>query len=117
MNNRKQLDITFANMFSNEEYRRHYVFYAHVLAQCKIVLDDSVPVAGVAFVVNKYVLCINPEGFNKYTTTERMAILAHEALHIVNNHQDRKGQRVHELFNIATDCAINQLLPKGHLPE
>ena len=112
---RDLLDETFANMFSNISYQKDYVFYAHIIAQCKIVLSKEVDIAGVSFNISKYILYINPDNFDKLSLLERMAVLKHEALHILYNHVARKESRDHMTFNIATDCAINQLIKRDHL--
>lgn len=56
------------------------------------------------------------KGFNSYTLEQRLGILKHEMLHILYNHMRRKGDRDHRGFNIASDCAINQLIERSHLP-
>jgi predicted metal-dependent peptidase len=114
---RLSIDETFANMFSSPAYREDYVFYAHILAQCKVVMTKDVPLAGVNFTINRYNLFINPDTFLKLPILERMAVLKHEALHILYGHISRKGDRNHELFNITSDCAINQLIKREHLPS
>ena len=38
-------------------------------------------------------------------------------LHILFAHIARKEDRDHQLFNVATDCAINQLIDRQHLPD
>ena len=114
---RLSIDETFANMFSSPAYREDYVFYAHILAQCKVIMTNEVPLAGVNFTINRYNLYINPEKFLELPLLERMAVLKHEALHILYGHISRKGDRNHELFNVTSDCAINQLITRQHLPE
>ena len=37
-------------------------------------------------------------------------VIAHELLHVVLGHVDRKGSRDHQLWNVATDLAINLML-------
>jgi predicted metal-dependent peptidase len=114
---REVFDITIANMFSNSDYS-NYIFYAHILAQCKIQFDENMPApAGVSFNINHYTLWINPKQFDTYPLKQRLGILKHEMLHILNNHVSRSESRIHLAWNVATDIAINQLIEKGHVPE
>ena len=114
---RECIDSTFANMFSSPAYREDYVFYAHILAQCKVIMTSDVDLAGVNFTINKYNLFINPERFLELPLLERMSVLKHESLHILYGHISRKGDRNHKLFNNSSDVAINQLITREHLPE
>ena len=116
--NRGKLDDTLAAMFSNIEYRTDYLFYAHMIGQCSIKIVDDLPsCAGVAFSVDHYNLYINPAKFDEFTLVERLAILKHEMLHILYGHLDRKEDRVHMPWNIASDCALNQQINPDHLPK
>jgi len=114
---REIIDITVANGFSNPLYKGEYEFYFHVLAQCKVSMTSDIELAGVNFQGTKYCLYINPENFDILPLNERLGILKHEMLHILFNHMDRKGKREHKPFNIAADCAINQLIKDSDLPE
>ena len=128
---RYPFDETVANMLSNTKYNNSYLFYGHMLAQCRVVFDNKLPApAGVSFQIDHYNLYINPvgipadeknpegvEGFNSFTLEQRLGIIKHEMLHILNGHVARKEDRDHQKFNIASDCAINQLIERKHLPE
>ena len=129
-NPRYSFEEAIANMFSNPKYASTYLFYAHVLGQCSVIFKDDLPAAaGVRFQTDHYVLCINPEGpinpetnkreggFNDTPLEHRLGILKHEMLHILNGHIARKEDRDHNTFNYATDCAINQLITRSHLPD
>ena len=116
---RGKLDDTLAAMFSNPEYRANYLFYAHVIGQCSIKIDKEIPApAGVSFSVDHYNLYINPDEFGCYTLKERLAILKHEALHILYGHLGERGNGKNPAgWNISTDCALNQHIDQDHLPE
>ena len=116
---RGKLDDTLAAMFSNPEYRANYLFYAHVIGQCSIKIDKEIPApAGVSFSVDHYDLYINPDEFGHYTLKERLAILKHEALHILYGHLGERGNGKNPAgWNISTDCALNQHIDQDHLPE
>ena len=123
-------DETIANMISNPVYN-DYLFYGHMLAQCKVVIDNKLPApAGVSFQYDHYDLYINPvgipaseeqpegiPGFDSFPLEQRLGILKHEMLHILNGHVARKQDRDHKAFNIATDCAINQFIKPEHIPD
>ena len=116
---RGKLDDTLAAMFSNPEYRANYLFYAHVIGQCSIKIDKEMPApAGVSFSVDHYNLYINPDEFDQYTLKGRLAILKHEALHILLGHLGERGNGKNPAgWNISTDCALNQHIDQDHLPE
>lgn len=115
---RGKLDDTLAAMFSNIEYRSSYLFYAHMIGQCSIKMEDTLQApAGVAFVIDHYNLYVNKNLFDEYTLVERLAILKHEMLHILNDHVGRREERHNLTWNFATDCAINQTIDINHLPK
>lgn len=114
---RKPFEETFKSIM-NGALSNDYMYYAHMITHCKVIFDDRLPaMAGVTFNKNKYELYINPEMFNKEPEQIRAGVLKHEMLHILYNHVGRKGDRNHEIFNYATDCAINQHINRAHLPE
>jgi predicted metal-dependent peptidase len=109
----------YSNMISDSSaFHNNYLFYACILGQCSVKYDDKMPApAGVNFMHDHYNLYINPVEFNIFPLEVRLGILKHEMLHILNKHIDRTESREHKLFNIATDCSINQLIEREHLPE
>lgn len=146
---RSGFDEAVANLFSNPKYAPNYLFYGHMVGQCRVVFDTTMKApAGVNFMHDHFNLYINPTGkwvevdpaklpakspqqtrttpdgklealipgFNSYTLEQRLGILKHEMLHILYNHMRRRGDRDHRGFNIAADCAINQLIDRNHLP-
>lgn len=62
---------------------------------------------------------VNPEFYLAMAPAERRFLLAHEVWHTVYLHFLRRGVRDKELFNIATDMEINQMLSneKFKVPE
>lgn len=147
---RSGFDEAIANLFSNPKYAPNYLFYGHMVGQCRVVFDTTMQApAGVNFMHDHFNLYINPNdqwveidpakltgkhkpktrttadgktealipGFNSSIPLEqRLGILKHEMLHILYNHMRRKGDRDHQGFNIASDCAINQMIERQHLP-
>lgn len=55
-------------------------------------------------------LAYNPSWICSLTKEEVLGIVAHEALHPGMQHHTRKGEREHDLYNIAADAAINPIL-------
>ena len=110
---RPAYEEAIVNMMSNAKMV-NVSFYSFILAKCKVVFDPSVPTAGVNFTGTSYNLFLG-EQFAKWTLEERIAVLVHESRHILGGHMFRKGERDHQLFNIAADIAMNQLI--DNLPE
>jgi predicted metal-dependent peptidase len=52
----------------------------------------------------------NPAWIKGHEIVENMIGLAHEALHVLLGHHLRKCGRIHKLWNVACDYAINQIL-------
>jgi predicted metal-dependent peptidase len=114
---RKVFEETVAIMLSNPTYKQTYMFYGFMVSQCQPIMKDMEAPAAVTFLRDHYVLYINPPMFEKFTVPERLAVIKHEMLHIMNGHLQRCKDRNPLGFNYATDCAINQLIDKAHLPK
>ena len=103
------------NLISNEKYV-DLSFYGFIIAKLNVKYVKDMPTAGVKF--NKdslnYDLMIG-QAFDNWTLEERIAVLIHECRHILGLHTIRKGERDHQLFNVAADIAINQLIK--NVPE
>ena len=133
MRKRGTLDETLAVMFSSQDNStlQEYLYYAHIISQCSIKICDMDAPAGVTFNMDHYELLISLNtkhkvvdgeeieipGFDDFPLTERLAILKHEALHILNCHVQRAEDRNHSPWNYSTDCAINQFITREHLPD
>jgi len=116
MKNRDFLDKAIANGFSNKKYNE-YIFYMHILAQCKIVITEDIETAGVNFKFSKWCLYVNPNFFKELSLDHQLGVLKHEMLHILFNHVQRQEERQQKPFNVAADVAINQLIDRSHLPK
>ena len=112
------VDETFQNGMINRDYSREYLFYFHIISQCQIVLNTpEVDTAGISFKDLKYQLHINEKWFGDLDIPQRLAVLKHEAFHIIYSHIGRSSELDHKRFNIASDCAINQQINRDHLPD
>ncbi|MEM4761430.1 MAG: VWA-like domain-containing protein [Thermofilum sp.] len=82
-----------------------------ILMKLKVLVSEDVPTAAVS---PSGEIIVNPVFWSELgLSTEKVAILLHEALHIGLNHHLRAQNLGHvekELWNIATDCVINRLL-------
>lgn len=92
-------------------------FYGCLLGECKVTYSETlVPTLGV-YVSDRLNLAINPTYWASVKTLkERVALLEHELLHLLNEHPMRGKAKEHMIFNIASDMAINQYiqnLPPG----
>lgn len=136
---RSAFDEAVANMaMEASPFYREYVFYMHLLSQCKVVFNTSLPSpAGVTFNKFFYTLYINPSevvaegidmqgkeikvpGFTMDMPLEqRIGILKHEMLHIALGHLFRvqDGDKDFKKYNFASDCALNQQIDRSHLPD
>lgn len=115
--NRKAFEECISAMISNPTFTKNYVFYSAMIAQCKIKFEEIPAPAGVAFNNTHYELYINDDIFSTFPLEQRIGILKHEMLHILNNHVQRKEEREHLPWNVSTDMAINQMIERKHLPE
>jgi predicted metal-dependent peptidase len=94
-------------------------FYAHVLAGMPRVITEEVRSLGLQWTGNQVVLRVNPTWFqNHLGAAQRKVALKHEVLHVVFRHLFRPGGRDPEIFSIAADLVVNQLLaPLKPLPD
>ena len=57
-----------------------------------------------------YYIYVNPEFCEELKEEELIGVIAHELLHCVLGHSDRRGNRNRMLWNVAIDYAVNLLL-------
>ncbi len=68
--------------------------------------SDHVP----TMATDGYHIFVNPSFCDKYTEEEIMGVLAHEVMHCLLGHIDRRGDREHDIWNKAIDHATNLFL-------
>ena len=92
-------------------------FYGLFLSSLNKIITDSVPTLAVGLDGINTNLYINENFWNSLTDTEQIAVLKHELIHICFFHLTlRSSFANNELFNIAADLEVNQLitgLPEG----
>ena len=93
-------------------------FFAHVLAGMPRLVTEQIESVGLHWNGQQVVLRVNPEWFRKgLAATQRKVALKHEVLHIVFRHLFRPADRQADLYSIAADLVVNQLLtPLKPLP-
>jgi len=83
-------------------------FLSSLLRKARILISDKVPTAGVT---DRYEIVINEEFFKKLSFRAGCWVLLHELLHMGFLHYKRRGgSRDPELWNIAADMVVNELL-------
>jgi len=95
-------------------------FYGHLLSGVVRRIDNKVGTAAVSLTPSGLHLIVNPEFFMKeLKKNERVAVIKHEALHLVFRHLYRplikRGDPT--LFNIAADLVVNQHIKPWPLPD
>lgn len=120
-NDRNVFDEAVANMsIASTPFYKEYVFYMHVLSQCRVIFDDTLKApTGVNFTNGAYNLYINLGVYKLFPLEQRIGVIKHEMLHIALGHILRvKDENTnHVKFNYAADCALNQEIDRDHLPK
>lgn len=93
-------------------------FFAHVLAGMPRLVTEQIESVGLHWNGQQVVLRVNPKWFRKgLAASQRKVALKHEVLHIVFRHLFRPADRQADLYSIAADLVVNQLLtPLKPLP-
>ena len=95
----------------------HEPFFSIVMRKVSKFRSDSIPTAGVAIKDGEFSLYWNPVFLASLTGNQVRGLLKHECYHLIFNHCSSRRQTPHSLWNIATDLAINSLIPSDELPE
>lgn len=82
-------------------------FFGSIVMKRPFIMDDSV---GTACVGRDGQIKISPKFAESLTVQQLVFLLAHEAMHVVYAHLARMGDRDPEVWNIATDAVINDML-------
>lgn len=84
-------------------------FFGSLVYQHELTLTDQIPTAAAD---RSHRMMFNPEFVDSCDLQELIFLVAHEVMHIVFAHLARRGSRDPELWNIAADAVINELLAK-----
>ena len=83
-------------------------YYASVLQTISRVATSAIPTMG----VTEDRMYYNPAFVSSLSKAEITFVLIHEMLHIILQHTIRRGNRNAELWNIATDLYVNEMICK-----
>lgn len=94
-------------------------FFASIMRiiRKKRTTDGSIPTAGVCVENGGFSMYWNPEFIGKLTKEQFFGLLKHECYHLIFKHVTTRKQDPHLMWNIATDLAINSIIPVSQLPE
>ena len=81
-------------------------FFGTLLLQLPKKFSNTLNTAG----VNGKDLAINPEYFANLQENEKIGLIIHEVMHLALDHLNRRKNRVHSVWNIACDYAINNII-------
>lgn len=103
-NSRGFLEESVYTLLQTERY------YAYFILESRIVYDSyEVKTAGASVVGGVPMLIFNTEFMNSLSKPEAVAVIKHEILHLLMNHNLRHNHTfTKHANNIAMDCAINQ---------
>ena len=92
-------------------------FFSTIIRHMKKEMTFAIPTAGVA--VNDGSICLywNPDFIGSLETKKIFGLLKHECYHLIFKHVTTRKRKPHLLWNIATDLAINSIIPERELPE
>lgn len=86
-------------------------FFATLVTRLRPAVANWLPTAG----TDGRSIYMNPTFWLGLTLEERQAVLAHEVMHIVEQHANREQGRDHFKWNISTDCEINLIICEAGL--
>ena len=92
-------------------------FFADIIRSLNKVETDKIPTAGVSIENGSYTLYWNYEFINSLTPQQKIGLMKHECYHLIFKHVTKRKQEPHKLWNIATDLAINSIIPLVELPD
>lgn len=93
-------------------------FFGSLSRRIAKVRTGAISTAGVTVSDNTMEMFWNPIFFKNVLKREQVrGVLKHELYHIILEHVTRRRQAPATLWNAATDCAINSLIPRDELPD
>lgn len=95
-------------------------FFAALSRRLDKTANFNIPTAGVGVDPSgKFVLHYNPEFMGSLTDKQKKGVLKHEFYHLVFEHVTGRvpTEGLCKSWNIATDLAINCLIPRDQLPD
>jgi predicted metal-dependent peptidase len=91
-----------------------YRFVHQLLNMMTKTATNAVPTMGVTVTPGgKFQLYYSPEFFDTLSDSEGTYVFFHEILHLALHHCTKRKSNPHCLWNIATDLAVNELIPES----
>lgn len=84
-------------------------FYGEIINHIPFYADTSIPTAQTNYMTIRY----NPNFFATMTEGQQNYVLMHEVMHILLRHGIRTGEKRPDLWNIACDMVVNQILDRN----
>lgn len=107
----KQFDSTLVKFLIDEP------FFATIIRGMRKVCDPKVGTAGVTYKDGTMTLYWSPEFVSSLSRPKIFGLLKHECYHLIFKHVTTRKREPHNYWNIATDLAINSIIPRDQLPE
>lgn len=92
-------------------------FFTSIIRSMVKVKTYDIPTAGVTIKGDSLYLYWNPEFLDTLTTKQCFGLLKHECYHLIFKHIIKRKHDPHLIWNIATDLAINSIIPYRELPK
>lgn len=95
----------------------HEPFFSTILRKVSKFKSDSIPTAGVTIKDGEFILLWNPLFLASLESKKIRGLLKHESYHLIFSHCSSRRMEPHRLWNVATDLAINSMIPREELPD
>ncbi len=105
------IDAHCINMMTSEP------FLAAICRRITKMPGDKLPTAGIASDGERIMMLFNPEFMRGLTDPHVQGVIKHELYHLILMHLTTRMRELKQVWNIATDLAINSLLGRNALPE
>ena len=92
-------------------------FFSTILRLTTKVRTSDLPTAGVTVKGDVFTLYWNPLFTSSLKKKQVKGLMKHECYHLILKHCTSRKQDPHLLWNIATDLAINSIIPRDELPD
>ena len=92
-------------------------FFSTIIRHMHKQKTEEIPTAGVSVKDATVNLYWNPDFIASLEPKKLFGLLKHECYHLIFNHVTARKQEPFILWNIATDLAINSIIPLDELPE
>ena len=92
-------------------------FFATIIRGMRKVCDPNIGTAGVMYKDGTMTLLWSPDFVSSLSREKIFGLLKHECYHLIFKHVTTRKREPHNYWNIATDLAINSIIPRRQLPE